>query len=157
MFLGSPPSFFFPDSGLWPLIVASGRPGSTCASTFFSCLCLEQRWGSKSNLMVSGCKVFTQIGLLQGTSLMVCLPSKNSATETRTRVARVRAEYPNQLDYSGFWHSVDWHAVALPHLAFLCPVAWQAFSFSSSSAHVTRPPAAMSSSSGDVKGGPTWA
>ena len=28
---------------------------------------------------------------------------RNSATGTRTRVARVRAEYPNQLDYSGFW------------------------------------------------------
>ena len=27
--------------------------------------------------------------------------SKNSATGTRTRVARVRAAYPNQLDYSG--------------------------------------------------------
>ena len=27
---------------------------------------------------------------------------ENSATGTRTRVARVRAEYPNQLDYSGF-------------------------------------------------------
>ena len=27
---------------------------------------------------------------------------KDSATGTRTRVARVRAEYPNQLDYSGF-------------------------------------------------------
>ena len=27
----------------------------------------------------------------------------NSATGTQTRVARVRAEYPNQLDYSGFW------------------------------------------------------
>ena len=27
--------------------------------------------------------------------------SQNSATGTRTRVARVRAEYPNQLDYSG--------------------------------------------------------
>ena len=26
-----------------------------------------------------------------------------SATGTRTRVARVRAEYPDQLDYSGFW------------------------------------------------------
>ena len=25
----------------------------------------------------------------------------NSATGTRTRVARVRAKYPNQLDYSG--------------------------------------------------------
>jgi hypothetical protein len=29
------------------------------------------------------------------------LGNKNSATGTRTRVARVRAEYPNQLDYSG--------------------------------------------------------
>ena len=28
--------------------------------------------------------------------------NKNSATGTRTRVARVRAEYPNQLDYSGY-------------------------------------------------------
>ena len=28
-------------------------------------------------------------------------PSEISATGTRTRVARVRAEYPNQLDYSG--------------------------------------------------------
>ena len=27
--------------------------------------------------------------------------SNNSATRTRSRVARVRAEYPNQLDYSG--------------------------------------------------------
>ena len=31
----------------------------------------------------------------------ICLASENSATGTRTRVARVRAEYPNQLDYSG--------------------------------------------------------
>ena len=29
------------------------------------------------------------------------LGNTNSATGTRTRVARVRAEYPNQLDYSG--------------------------------------------------------
>ena len=36
--------------------------------------------------------------------VVVCCPagrSQNSATGTRTRVARVRAEYPNQLDYSG--------------------------------------------------------
>ena len=30
-----------------------------------------------------------------------CACIKYSATGTRTRVARVRAEYPNQLDYSG--------------------------------------------------------
>ena len=37
----------------------------------------------------------------------VCLSLglRNSATGTRTRVARVRAEYPNQLDYSGFWQT----------------------------------------------------
>ena len=29
------------------------------------------------------------------------LLKRDSATGTRTRVARVRAEYPNQLDYSG--------------------------------------------------------
>ena len=34
-------------------------------------------------------------------SLSLSLTSKYSATGTRTRVARVRAEYPNQLDYSG--------------------------------------------------------
>ena len=33
--------------------------------------------------------------------LAVILPS---ATGTRTRVARVRAEYPNQLDYIGYVH-----------------------------------------------------
>ena len=30
------------------------------------------------------------------------MENENSATGTRTRVARVRAEYPNQLDYGGF-------------------------------------------------------
>ena len=29
---------------------------------------------------------------------------RSSATGTRTQVARVKAEYPNQLDYSGFRH-----------------------------------------------------
>ena len=29
--------------------------------------------------------------------------ASNSATGTRARVARVRAKYPSQLDYSGFW------------------------------------------------------
>jgi hypothetical protein len=40
-----------------------------------------------------------------------CGCNKYSATGTRTRVARVRAEYPNQLDYSG---SCSMH----------CPQAW---------------------------------
>ena len=33
--------------------------------------------------------------------------NNNSATGTRTRVARVRAEYPNQLDYSGMWQNAQ--------------------------------------------------
>ncbi len=32
----------------------------------------------------------------------------HSATGTRTRVARVRAEYPNQLDYSGVGDPPPW-------------------------------------------------
>ena len=35
------------------------------------------------------------------------LATANSATGTRTRVARVRAEYPNQLDYSGLGIRAD--------------------------------------------------
>ena len=38
---------------------------------------------------------------MQGASLATF----SSATGTRTRVARVRAEYPGQLDYSGCWIS----------------------------------------------------
>ena len=40
------------------------------------------------------------------TSIVLHTACENSATGTRTRVARVRAEYPNQLDYSGS----DWLA-----------------------------------------------
>ena len=35
-------------------------------------------------------------------SLQAARAPRNSATGTRTRIARVRAEYANQLDYSGF-------------------------------------------------------
>ena len=35
------------------------------------------------------------------TLALLLLPQQNSATGTQTRVARERAEYPNQLDYSG--------------------------------------------------------
>ena len=41
---------------------------------------------------------------MRGAPRTVCAAGSfdhNSATGTRTRVARVRAEYPNQLDYSG--------------------------------------------------------
>ena len=41
-----------------------------------------------------------RIDAANGRCVVICMRS-NSATGTRTRVARVRAEYPNQLDYSG--------------------------------------------------------
>ena len=37
------------------------------------------------------------------TSQALSMEAIYSATGTRTRVSRVRAEYPNQLDYSGCW------------------------------------------------------
>ena len=40
-------------------------------------------------------------GSEQGSNRRPNKQQTNSATGTRTRVARVRAEYPNQLDYSG--------------------------------------------------------
>ena len=51
----------------------------------------------------------TENGAPQG-DLQTTFPNRrleNSATRTRTRVARVRAEYPNQLDYSGFCHTLE--------------------------------------------------
>ena len=39
---------------------------------------------------------------------------KSSATGTRTRVARVRAEYPNQLDYSGRYIDTNLVGCGLP-------------------------------------------
>ena len=39
---------------------------------------------------------------------MITLNTIHSATGTRVRVARVRAEYPSQLDYSG---DVDWSQI----------------------------------------------
>ena len=39
-----------------------------------------------------------------------------SATGTRTRGARVRAEYPDQLDYSGFWQSSFTHNIKAQRL-----------------------------------------
>ena len=51
----------------------------------------------------------TENGAPQG-DLQTTFPNRrleNSATGTRTRVARVRAEYPNQLDYSGFCNALD--------------------------------------------------
>ena len=50
--------------------------------------------------------------------------NKNSATGTRTRVARVRAEYPNQLDYSRSCHALETlHRpfIQIPHDSHLFP------------------------------------
>ena len=51
-------------------------------------------------------------GLIRLFSLIACGRGfENSATGTRTRVARVRAEYPSQLDYSGSDHSAVWQII----------------------------------------------
>ena len=57
--------------------------------------------------MRSGCDTTTQCALLD-------VPP--SATGTRTRVARVRAEYPNQLDYSGNERSFEVHTAFSPNI-----------------------------------------
>ena len=45
----------------------------------------------------------------------------NSATGTRTRVARVRAEYPNQLDYRGIRAHLNFNSnLRRKTLDFLC-------------------------------------
>ena len=61
--------------------------------------------------------VVTRCNMLQH----VRVGGKNSATGTRTRVARVRAEYPNQLDYSGI---VSASPVFCPRI---CPFGWIGF------------------------------
>ena len=45
------------------------------------------------------------VSVMQGVGQPAEQSISYSATGTRTRVARVRAEYPNQLDYSGFCES----------------------------------------------------
>ena len=50
--------------------------------------------------MAPGCYV-------KGPGVLLQQCRKNSAMGTRTRVARVRAEYPNQLDYSGFCYITE--------------------------------------------------
>ena len=55
-------------------------------------------------------------------SCCIWVTGRNSATGTRTRVARVKAEYPNQLDYSGscgFGSHVCWGRAGAPDFAFL--------------------------------------
>ena len=61
-------------------------------------------------------------------ALSLSLTSKYSATGTPTRVARVRAEYPNQLDYSGVEKIRRWHSILL-----------QAFGLSARSRTLTSP------------------
>ena len=47
-------------------------------------------------------RALLRLGVTDGVLRHKSNRSQDSATGTRTRVARVRAEYPNQLDYSGF-------------------------------------------------------
>ena len=49
------------------------------------------------------CHLSCSWSALCASSVPLLCPSASSATGTRARVARVRAEYPGQLDYSGCW------------------------------------------------------
>jgi hypothetical protein len=44
--------------------------------------------------------------------------NKNSVAGTRTRVSRVRAEYPNQLDYNGYILSLSFIPIVIEILLF---------------------------------------
>jgi hypothetical protein len=89
-----------------------------------SCGTLLCVWKTKANswanLSISGSYI----------TVVLASDSKYSATGTRTRVARVRAEYPNQLDYSGsdiikspnrgivmqtFWSNRRYITASIPH------------------------------------------
>ena len=85
-------------------------------------------WKSKSNGRHSDNFSSHHIAVIEPSSLW----HSNSATGTRTRVARVRAEYPSQLDYSGsccvprrdamwrlLWPNGDGQAHACVPLSFL--------------------------------------
>ena len=53
-------------------------------------------------------------------------PSINSATGTRTRVARVRAEYPNQLDYGGLEkkYKKRWSVAKCSYMFWNAQIGW---------------------------------
>ena len=58
-----------------------------------------RRLNRSAKVSLSVCRERLQDAVRNGLSYLKV--RKDSATGTRTRVARVRAEYPNQLDYSG--------------------------------------------------------
>ena len=58
---------------------------------------------------------------------------RNSATGTRTRVARVRAEYPNQLDYGG--HIFAFHKILLHSFVCISVIIYVLISTSSLECH----------------------
>ena len=62
-------------------------------------LCDRQMYAGLSD----GCDMYRNdvYGHDDGTHIWIWNMPNNSATGTQARVARVRAEYPNQLDYSG--------------------------------------------------------
>ena len=69
----------------------------------------------------------TLVGARHEASASACHPgaaggggAQTSATGTRTRVTRVRAEYPSQLDYSGFWKASSRGKPAQPGASAWC-------------------------------------
>ena len=73
------------------------RPEPNVASVARTMACRSRVWSSKevNSKSTHCCIVVTKMVLVRSWLFV------NSTTGTRARVARVRAEYPNQLDYSG--------------------------------------------------------
>ena len=74
--------------------------------------------GGRGSPYLSLLSFFSQLGSLPSSTPQG--RGKNSATGTRTRDARVRAEYPNQLDYSGCCSST--RGAGLPALRLARPI-----------------------------------
>ena len=64
-----------------------------------------RRLNRSAKVSLSVCRERLQDAVRNGLSYLKV--RKDSATGTRTRVARVRAEYPNQLDYSGVVNNIE--------------------------------------------------
>ena len=66
-----------------------------CTST---CINMDRNMKRRMDMHI---RMSTRTNTYLNSSRVLPRQIKHSATGTRTRVARVRAEYPNQLDYSG--------------------------------------------------------
>ena len=78
-------------------VICAARSCVQCAE----CGGMPASWLLRAGFFLCWYSVSSLGSILRPEANSYWLISNNSATGTRTRVARVRAEYPNQLDYSG--------------------------------------------------------